>query len=303
MSVNNGKEFENIAECVYQAIAALENGVRITRNVRISSLDGPREFDIVLEAVVGGETVTTVIECRDLSVRANVAQIDGLASKIDGVPSISKGVIVTRKGFSKTALAKAKRLGISTYTLDSISKESTLGKEFPVLIEEISPLDARYSGRFTSTHAATIDLRVEPQFNGKPISEALADSMMAILLNNPSGVESVQWSPSKDDGPLFFKAVDGSLLQLDDSIVELNLKRQYYYGYLHELPSTLEYANSQTGSVQLFIKPEELLDYSNRFARYNMRSDIPRTDMKQLYCIVTREGRFTSLPLSVRRIG
>lgn len=299
MKRKSGKEFEDIVKHVYDAITALENGVGVRRNVRMDSHDGPREFDIVLDAFVCGESVVTVIECRDLNQRADVTHIDGFASKIDGVPSITKGVIITRMGFTKKALAKAKRLGISTYTIDKLSSIPQVGREFPVIIEEISPVGASYSGEFKTTVASSVDTHIEPIINGKPISMYLTESMPSILLLSSTGDSELTWEPKPENGPLYFTLVDGTLMQLINSRVEISVLREYYFGHLHELPNTVEFVNSQTQEVQHFFKPDELCCYRNIFARYKSVADIPKARNTRLSCIVIKEGSFSSLPMKI----
>ena len=149
----DGKDFEALATYLYALLSAREEYTEIEGpRVIIESPDGPREFDLVIHSTMAGIPIFTVIECRDLSRPLDIRHIDGFKSKIDDV-NANKGVIISRNGFSKRAMKKAQRLGILTYTFDSIFEKPELAARcghLPVFYAEVNDVEFNSCLLYTS---------------------------------------------------------------------------------------------------------------------------------------------------------
>ena len=124
MAKNTGKEYEYFVESIYQALTKDERFTTVERDVNLEGKDGPRQVDVLLRSEVANINLLTVIECRDYNKRLSVVHVDGLHSKLQDV-NASKGVLVSRKGFSSTAKQKAARVGITlclAYDASSVVK-------------------------------------------------------------------------------------------------------------------------------------------------------------------------------------
>lgn len=75
-----------------------------------------REHDIVLTINQGHHRLVLAIECRDHSRPIGVSQVEAFHTKCQDT-GIDKGIIVSSKGFSRTAQTKAQQLGIRCFTL------------------------------------------------------------------------------------------------------------------------------------------------------------------------------------------
>ena len=105
---NTGVDFEQLSKELFEL--ASENDLYTTiegPRVFLDGKDGKREFDLVLKSKVAGIEITTVVECRDYNSRLDISHLDGFISKMRDV-NANKGVIVTRKGYSKKAQKKLK---------------------------------------------------------------------------------------------------------------------------------------------------------------------------------------------------
>lgn len=123
-----GDKFEEQVKWLYDLLSAQEGYTSVEGpKVKIPSPDGEREFDVVLKVKACGIEFLTVIECRDYKSRLDVTHIDGFQSKIEDV-NASKGIIISRNGFTGTAIKKAKRFGVKIYTFSSIVKKPELIK-------------------------------------------------------------------------------------------------------------------------------------------------------------------------------
>jgi hypothetical protein len=72
-----------------------------------------REVDLVAEAAVGGYQIVISIEVTDRKRPADVTWVEGMAQKHEDLPT-SKLVLWSTSGFSASALAKARALGLET---------------------------------------------------------------------------------------------------------------------------------------------------------------------------------------------
>lgn len=118
-----GKKYENFVECVYKAILEAEKRegktipISIERNKTISSNNGTSaEIDIYWEFEIGGFKNSVAIECRNYNRNVDIPQVRDFADKISNISGL-KGVMVTKKGFSKEAIARAKSSNIDLIVL------------------------------------------------------------------------------------------------------------------------------------------------------------------------------------------
>ena len=71
-----------------------------------------REVDVVAVGTVAGHTSIVCIECRDWKRRQGVQWVEQARTKFDDLGANVR-VLVSTRGFAKTALAKAARYGIN----------------------------------------------------------------------------------------------------------------------------------------------------------------------------------------------
>jgi len=94
--------------------------VESPKRLRDKSTGRLREHDVVLTIKSGHHIVLIAIECRDRSRTVGVNQLEGFAKKCQET-GVNQGVIVSPCGFTKTAPAKARSLGIRCLSLDQVN--------------------------------------------------------------------------------------------------------------------------------------------------------------------------------------
>ena len=109
---------------------------RVTRQLR--------EHDVLVTHKVGHDLVLTAIECRDRSRPVGVPEIEAFSTKCRHT-GIDRAVIVSRAGFTTTALTKAAHENIRCYTLQP-GGESLIGVHFGRTVWEIHAPVAQFSG-------------------------------------------------------------------------------------------------------------------------------------------------------------
>ena len=156
-------------------------GAKVEESViLLDTHDGtPREVDVLITIPAGDRSLRIGIEARDHKRRADLQWIEQLKTKFEFL-DIDRRVAVSRKGFSKAALAKARLFGIETMTLSA----ATSKKWNPAIngIEEIV-----VGTGFVETTNVQLHLR---QVEGR--SPGSLPDAAQIVLHHPDGViESV----------------------------------------------------------------------------------------------------------------
>jgi hypothetical protein len=88
---------------------------RVQRVMNTSITCGASKAINLIRTQVSSLSILTIVECKDVNKNLDVQYVDALHSKMQDV-NANKAVLVARKGFSKTAIQKAKRVGITLCT-------------------------------------------------------------------------------------------------------------------------------------------------------------------------------------------
>jgi hypothetical protein len=104
-----------------EAVAAVQRlmdpAATVTHDERlIDRLGHSRQFDVVLRANVGGHPILGVIECKDLRRAVGTPEVNAFADKARNLRA-NLVLMVSRNGFTQTALELAKHHGIGTFSL------------------------------------------------------------------------------------------------------------------------------------------------------------------------------------------
>jgi hypothetical protein len=111
------KEYE---EEVFQYFAGRFPNARIRKNVKLkghhSEVD--REIDILIEEQILGHIIQIAVECKNWQSKLDVEDVGKYIDKLNDV-RISKGVIISKVGFSETCYTRAKKeIGLQLQVID-----------------------------------------------------------------------------------------------------------------------------------------------------------------------------------------
>lgn len=109
-----GKEFE---QAVAKVQSMFDSVSEITTNEKlVDRLGQSREFDVVVRTRSSGFDLLGVIECKDLKRKVDIQVVDAFQSKASDALAHFK-VIVSKSGFTKNAIERARFHGIGTLSL------------------------------------------------------------------------------------------------------------------------------------------------------------------------------------------
>ena len=116
--MRRGRALERLITGIEKSLASDPNvKVESPKRLRDRTNGSLREHDVVLSITRGHHSLRIAIECRDLSRPVTVNQVEGFWAKCQHT-GIDQGLMVSPRGFCKTALAKASHLGIRCLELD-----------------------------------------------------------------------------------------------------------------------------------------------------------------------------------------
>lgn len=75
-----------------------------------------RQFDVVVRGTFAGQQMLGIIECKDLGGKVGTPEVDGFVTKAQDINANFK-VLVSRRGFTKPALAKCEHYGVQALSL------------------------------------------------------------------------------------------------------------------------------------------------------------------------------------------
>lgn len=117
-----------------KAVASIQAGIdpssTVDHNQRlVDRLGQSRQFDIVVRGIFAGQQMLGIIECKDLGKKAGTPEVDAFVTKAQDVNANFK-ILMSRKGFTKPALAKCSHYGIQALSLledDPINRSFFVG--------------------------------------------------------------------------------------------------------------------------------------------------------------------------------
>jgi len=274
--------FEKLAEKIFSRLKNDHHYESVEHNVQMEGKDGQRQIDIVLKGRVGPIDIITIVECKDHNKNLDVTFIDALHSKTQDV-NAHKAVLVARKGFTKNAVRKAKRLGISLCTAhQAFSKKWEIRVELPVVIEEMFPVKVTPHYEVTFEKKETIVLGFS--INDVDILSRFSEcwNRGEVIFKNDSEIHD--WRPKEIVEPYFIRNTEGEKIGIERFSLKFRIGRAFYFGYMNELESSKVIDFITEEKMTVVFEPSELMEYRNKFERIQRPDEIPILNAHTLRC-------------------
>ena len=106
-----------LEKLVAEIQAQFDAGAQVTHDERlVDRLGQTRQFDVVIRGMFSGQEILGVIECKDWKRKVGTPHVEAFVTKSQDVNAAFK-VIVSRKGFTRHAIDKARHYGVQTFSL------------------------------------------------------------------------------------------------------------------------------------------------------------------------------------------
>ena len=285
---NTGKEYEKVVMTVYSTLCNDEAFSEVRHNVLLDGPDGPRQIDVLVVHEHANVKYLTIIECKDYRGKINVTHVDSFCSKLLDVKA-SKGILVCRNGFSKTAYQKAKRLGIELCLIDTAEKLlKGLIVELPVVLSVISCLELKacvFFGNKTN-EAIPISGNMLTVINDKPLREILIEELRSGQLPIPTKSCNISWVPASIKPPFYIRDGNMNPLEIEWFRTEVFIQIDFYVGKANEFPDFITHLQKGDESVRVFVPPEFRLGISSALTHYKDKTDVPLRGSEAVPCLI-----------------
>ncbi|WP_153772558.1 restriction endonuclease [Pseudomonas sp. MNR3A] len=272
---NDGKFYESMVFWAYTSLCKDERLTSVERDVKVPSPDGPRQIDVLVKHEHAGVIYTTIVECRDYSGKLNVTHVDAFASKLADVKA-SKGILVSRKGFSKTAVQKANRLGIGLCIVDSADtmlKELVI--EVPAIIKVVHPSLQVKTLMKNNSVERKVAASAFTTINDIPLRNLVIQELREGVINIPEEPITLDWKPSSLNPPFFVRDADGFQVEVPWFTVTLHINIWYLFGHTNNLPDFVSQTHLGNSTHNVFIPSRFKIGLNQSFVRYEKYSKIP----------------------------
>jgi hypothetical protein len=276
----NGKSFEILTKEIFEALVENPAYTKVEHNVKLPGKDGVRQIDVLLRAQVSSLSILTIIECKDENKNLDVQYVDALHSKMQDV-NAHKAVLVARKGFSKTAIQKAKRVGITLCSaMEAKSALWNVGLQVPVVFTHIVPKKFDPSFEIAFLEAGTrIDSRtIALMINDTYMPEYFRERLIAREIQFTETQDIQVWYPDSLGSSHYIRDCEGNRIDIKDLKIYFQLEISYYFGYLNDLENTRALLNRTEETMHIMFEAEQIFDYRHTFARYDNIAAIPEVE-------------------------
>jgi hypothetical protein len=275
--------FERVATRIYQLLSP---SCQVQHNAMLDGIDSgtKRQIDILIRGNIAGHEILMIVQCKNEKGNLDLNKIHEFQGVMKDVGA-NRGVIIAKKGFSKSALRAARRYGIDCCILhDAETKDWRLELKVPLILEEITPrLEFGFGVKLEK--GATFDTTLERfQVGGVPIFKRFYDDWN-------SG--KIKLDVSEDLYPLeiadpYIEDQNGVRYAITKFKMTYKINRKYFLGFVDKLPSSKAIKNLTSNSVELIFLWTDLLNYKGKdFIEYDSLEDIPfskTAHIKSLMC-------------------
>ncbi len=297
---NTGKEFESLSYEIFTLLSKDDRYSNVELDVLLDSPDGQRQFDVVINSRLSGLDILTVIECRDYAKNLSVSNVDGFYSKMQDV-NANKGVIVARKGFSKTAKQKADRLGITLCTAHDYNRKlEDIGLQVPITFLSLDSINMNLT--FTAQFEANTSIKSgidSVYINETPLLEFFQSKYKLGEIESTHLNVELSWSPElSEEDNVYILDIHNNKIKIDKVEISYNIVGIYYFGYINDLPNTIGINNLSDKQINMFINSNDIIiDYKHNLKEYRAHKDLPKMSGTNL--IISNNINFNDLSKGV----
>lgn len=274
---NTGIQYEIFVQNLYEVLLQDERFSTVEHDVKLAGKDGERQIDCLIRTAVAGHNLLIVIECRDYASRLDITHIDGFHSKLQDV-NASKGILISRRGFSKNAQNKANRVGITLcMASDATEVLKSINVSFPVRANEIAAtFDLKM--RIKTTHKKqAISGKEMMIINGVNLQERLQEELLTGVIELPTTYINREWFPNNISPPFHVKDNQGNLVPVDNINITAKFGVKYHYGHLEDVPGLSAMHELSTDNTTLFFKLEDVPNILPALNEFKNPQNIPKT--------------------------
>lgn len=290
MTKNTGKPYEAFIFELYQALNKDKRFNSVELDVKLPGPDGQRQIDVLLRYEVENKKLLTFIECRNYAKLLGIKHVDEFHSKL--MDFNAKGVLISRKGFSKEAKYKAKRVGITLCIASNVGEVlNSIDIQIPVTLTTVETSLAYTSFSIETKKTGSLvfnGLKDAYTINGVYLPDVYRDELLAGKIQVPLVSTVNEWKPLSIDPPYTNQAIRydyGEPITAFNISLAAKFTIRHFFGYLSDLPNIAALHNIELNEAELFIKTEEIPNMHTYLTEYRRYEDIPTLSNMRLISV------------------
>lgn len=275
---NTGAEYEALVHRIYSTILQNTPGARVAINEKIMGADGPRQVDVAIYHTIAGVEYLTAIECRDFATRIDIKHVDGFCSKLADIKA-SKGIMVARNGYSRNALQKATRVGITLLVADQANQIKLDDYQvIPVILCRINIEAVGPCFRLGPSIPNSLTIKTDMPINGIPAAEILLSAYRRNLVSDPKDDAEIAAIAGQfdsklkmynalidldrffGDAPVWVEDSSGQKHIVKNARLLLKLKFNWHFGQISDIKSALQLVDAQRNMTQIVFDVREIIE-------------------------------------------
>ena len=290
LTKNTGKPYETFVFELHQALNKDNRFKSVELDVKLIGPEGPRQIDVLLRYEFDNKELMTFVECRDYANRLDIKHIEQFHSKL--LDFKAKGVLISRKGFSKAAKSKAKRVGITLCIASNVNEVlGSIDIQIPVSLTIVETSLSYASFNIETNKKGSLvfaGLKDAYTINGVYLPDIYRDELLTGKIQIPLVSFENEWKPSSIEPPYTNQAVqydDGEPITGSDISLKVKFTIRHFFGYLSDIPNIAALHNIELNEAELFIKTEEIPNIHTYLTEYRRYEDIPNMSNLRLTSI------------------
>ncbi len=272
--INDGKRYESLVAQLYRALTEGDKRTTVKVNDRIRGCDGLRETDVAIRSKVGDYELLTIVECKDHKRKVDRPIIEAFCKKLEDVGA-SKGIVVSRSGFTKSAIQLANRSRIDVYSADHIGRISLPPEHnLPIAVRSLIPDSFHSEVHFSNP--TRVDLKLTTLgsfFCDRSLVEIIGSLPVARIASTTSLF--IDFSEEWPDQELWIRGAAGEKLPVSTARFWIKFSEAVHFGYLGDLPDSAYKRNEVTSEATFFIDIRDITAAGARFKRYDNLNSLP----------------------------
>jgi len=264
------KLFEQTVKQIYEL---LDKNAVIKLDDKILGKDSEvlRQIDVSIRSKVATHDILLIIECKDHNRKTTITDIEALKEKMNDV-NADKAILISKKGFSKSAHKKALRSGIDLCLIhDAESRDWKLDLKIPIIWEECIPrIIINFTASLEKGDKITDKLVYEQLFK-EIISSDFNHKWENNLLSSDNRIHNYELSNPPD----FIVTENNIKRNIIELTVQYNIERNVFLGYIDDLPSSKGIKNLSKNEINLCFRIDDVINFkTDNFVRFNSVDDI-----------------------------
>lgn len=277
-------EFELAAKEIYQQLEP-ECQIEHDQSLKGRHSGINRQIDVTIRKNIAGHELLIIVQCKDENKKLDVNKVGEFSAVMNDVGA-HRGVLIAKKGFSKSALQLAKRSGIDCCLLHHAKyKDWTQELKIPIIFEDIHA-SISWNLKVFLEKGSRIDFDPKRfKVSNIKIHDEFVQRWNSGKVDYQSGIHQLDLGIKEP----WIQSEDGDIIKCDKFVLEYAISKTFRLAYVEDLPSSKGIRNLSTDSTSLTFSSKDLQSFPISHQSetiYHRIEDIPLKSAQHIQVLV-----------------